>query len=355
MLNYDEIVENMRNDFFEKAGYTADEASDIGIRIRVLAGEIYNLQSYAEWIKRQAFPQTAVGEYLDYHAQTRGIERKIAKKSVGILTFSVPEPSENDIEIPLGTIVSTAGENPISFITTEYAVINSEESSVDVNAEAVCGGTSGNIPSNMVSVIVTMTADNLTVKNTHPFTLGTDDESDETLRARVMNSMKFIINGTNREYYSSLAKTINGVECVNVVPCKFGRGTVVVYVSGKRAKLAQSIVDEVKNILVEQREINLAIYVYSADIKNVIIEASVNLEDGYSMDEIKKEIFNNLSELLDSFSVGVSLQIAQINDIFYHTEGIKSFTIMERGTSGINAEDRDKLVLKVVNLRENGQ
>ena len=59
MKSYDEFVSAMSRTFTSRAGYSPDEASDIGIRIRVLAGELYNLQSNIQWLKQQVFPQTA--------------------------------------------------------------------------------------------------------------------------------------------------------------------------------------------------------------------------------------------------------------------------------------------------------
>ena len=41
-----------------------------------LAAQIYSLYIQADWVARQAFPQTAEGEYLDCHAQLRSLERK---------------------------------------------------------------------------------------------------------------------------------------------------------------------------------------------------------------------------------------------------------------------------------------
>lgn len=352
MQSYEEIVENMKKLFNQQAGYSADEASDIGIRIRVLAGEIFNLQTYLDWIKQQAFPQTAQGEYLDYHAQMRGLQRKDAVKSVGSVRFSIPEASEVNIEIPQGTIISTSGEIPINFQTMEYACINAGDTSVDVNAEAINGGVNGNVTSGKISVIVTMTTENLTVNNPSAFTLGADAENDETLRQRVVNSMKFIINGTNKEYYTSLAKTISGVECVNVVPYKYGKGSVAIYISGKNSALTSQTVTEVKELLSKQREVNVSVYVFAAKICKTIIEVDITLEDGYDIEEVQNRVSKQISEILESYNVGQSLTIAVINDVLFHTEGIKKFEVLSNGTSGLTAADNEKLVLYQVNLKE---
>ena len=65
--NYSEILERMQTEFEKNAGYVPDDASDIGIRMKTLAGEIFSLESSIDFLKRQMFPTTATGEYLDKH------------------------------------------------------------------------------------------------------------------------------------------------------------------------------------------------------------------------------------------------------------------------------------------------
>ena len=60
METYEEILSRMQEKFAELAGYPADEASDIGIRLRVLAGEIYSLTASMNWLEQQLFAQTAL-------------------------------------------------------------------------------------------------------------------------------------------------------------------------------------------------------------------------------------------------------------------------------------------------------
>lgn len=352
METYEEIVQNMMNNFKSRAGYSADEASDVGIRIRVFAGEVYNIKVYMEWIKRQAFPQTAQGEYLDYHAQMRGLERKTAEKAVGSLLFALPEVSTVKVEIPAGTIVSTNGEEAISFQTTEYAYIDIGQKTVTVSAEAVEGGVKGNVMPNLISVIVTMTADNLSVTNLTAFTQGTDAEDDETLRNRIINSLKFITNGTNIAYYSALAKTINGVECVNVVPRKAGKGTVYVYISGKSTTLDSETVAKVKSLLSEQREVNVYVTVKPATLLKCTIDVKVTLEDGYDIENVQSEVQAKIEEILAGYNVGQSLEEKVINDVLFHTEGIKDFEISTSGTTGLTPTTSQKIVLEELYLRE---
>ena len=79
----------MKRRYQEESGFEIDEASDVAIRLRVLAGEIYNMQTTLDWTKRQFFPETATGDYLGFLARQRGLERYPAAKAKGSLTFSV--------------------------------------------------------------------------------------------------------------------------------------------------------------------------------------------------------------------------------------------------------------------------
>ena len=351
MKSYEEIAESMKQTFYEQSGYECDEASDTAIKIRVLAGEIYNLEVYLEWIKNQAFPQTAQGIYLDYHATMRGLNRKSALKSKGTVRFSVSQPAQVRIDIPENTVISTDGEYPISFQTTEYAAIETGQSYVDVQAEAVNGGTDGNVKAGKISVIVTMSLENLTVTNPSAFRFGTDDEDDETLRKRIMESLKFVINGTNKAYYSALAKTVEGVECTNVVPYKFGEGTVAVYISGKRERNDTQTLYKVRTLLQNQREVNVRVFIIHATLKNAVVEMRVQLENGYDMQQVQTAAENKLKELTENYEVGQSLRVEQINDVLYHTQGVKKFEVLELSTTGIDVAENEKMVFQNLYLR----
>lgn len=352
MESYEEIVQSMEKSFETKSGYSIDEASDIGIRIRVLAGEIYNLYNYIDYVKRQAFPQTATGANLGYHGTLRGLNRKTAVKATGSVVFSLSSALEYQVEIPKGTIVSTSGDNPVSFETTASGYIEAGKTTAVITVQALIGGVSGNVASGAINVIVNMTADNLSVKNLGAFLGGADEESDEQLRSRIVDSLKFVVNGTNKAYYKSLAKSVEGVDCVNVVPRKYGNGTVVIYVCGKDTVLSEQVIAQVQNVMNEEREVNVRVVVYPANFVDCNIVADVTLHEGYSLENVRQEILSGLKAILDNYEVGMSLDIAAVNDLFYHTAGIKSFYISELFSAGLTAKEDEKLVAKLVTLKE---
>lgn len=108
METYEEIYQRMCERYRQESGAPFDEASDIAIRLRVLAGELYNMQTSMEWLKRQLFPSKATGEFLDRFAQQRGLVRRSASKATGKLRFSVNEVKLSPVVIPAGTEIGRA-------------------------------------------------------------------------------------------------------------------------------------------------------------------------------------------------------------------------------------------------------
>ena len=72
----EEIYQEMLSAYGEKTGVAPAEGCDLSARLYACAAQVFSLYVQASWVARQAFPQTAEGEYLDRHAQLRGLERK---------------------------------------------------------------------------------------------------------------------------------------------------------------------------------------------------------------------------------------------------------------------------------------
>lgn len=75
------IYERMRAIFAEEAGFVPNDGCDAMVRLYALASEVQSLLAQADWVLDQSFPQTAVGQYLDYHAETRALTRLPAAKA----------------------------------------------------------------------------------------------------------------------------------------------------------------------------------------------------------------------------------------------------------------------------------
>lgn len=325
MDSYDTIVNRMKEKFSSLAGYSPDDASDIGIRMKVLAGEIYSLYNALEWLKMQSFAQTAQGEQLDLKAQERGLERKSPVAAEGMLTFSCSAPLWYNAAVPAGTVCSTAGDEPVRYVTLQEAILPQGQLSVSVAARAETPGRAGNTQPGTVTIMVTPPPSLSAVTNPMAFTGGEDAESDSELRGRLMKSYSGPSNGTNAAFYREFALRYDGVHSVGVVPRENGAGSVGVYLGGKGGVPAADVVGQVNEDLNRAREINVAVHVAAAQTVPVDVELTVFPAEGFTQEEVRDAAGRAIQEYFSQLGVGEPVIVAALGVTVLATGVVKNY------------------------------
>ncbi len=337
MDGYETILARMKDEFTLLAGYSPDDASDIGIRMKVLAGEIYSLNSAVEWLKMQTFAQTAQGEQLDLRAQERGITRKPPAVATGTLKLQRGTPLWYSAVIPAGVVCATAGDDPVRYVTLEECVIPQGELSVTVPAKAESGGCAGNTQPGTVSVLITPPPGAESVTNPAAFTGGEDSESDSELRARVLQSYAGIDNGTNASFYREFALRYDGVHSVGVIPRESGAGTVGVYLGGRGAACPADVVEQVRSGLEKAREINVSVHVAPAQMVTMDLIITVTPADGYAAAEAASAAEQTIRDSFSRFAVGEPVFMAAVGASVLATGKVKNYvfnsTVTDRDTA----------------------
>ena len=329
MENYEDILLRMKNKYKELTGNDVDDVSDIGIRLKVLASEIYSCQSYSNWLEGQMFLTTSYGFALDNHAKMRGIDRKQGEISTGTLKFKVENPAIESLLIPIGTVCSTNDAVPLFFETTEDGVINVSQTSVTVSAKSQDVGSKYNVLAQKIKTMVTPPDGVETVENVSPFNGGVDNESDEDLRQRVLDSIVNTSTGTNKAYYKKQAEKTTGVFCATVVPKNRGTGTVDVFICGKGRACTYEEVEEVQSRLDEAREVNVDVLVKKSKVYTSDVQISVFIKAGYNTNEVKASCTDNIQTYFDKLEVGQALIISDLYKAIQKTEGIEYFILIE--------------------------
>lgn len=241
----------MKKAFFEECGHNADNIGDVSARFSAVASEIYSLYCNMDYSRRQSFLQTAQGEYLDYHAQLRDMQRYEASKAIGTLTFGITEAIDVDISIPKGTICSVKDRPFIQFKTDKGAVLKAGETSVDVPATALESGAGYNVDCYTVTVAVNAPARIETVTNKESFVGGCDKEGDESLRKRLINSFKLLPTGISIEYVEECIRKIDGViDCKIYGVTPTTGGTVMVYVRTNDNNISSRLFTKIEDRMV---------------------------------------------------------------------------------------------------------
>lgn len=345
MESYSEIENRMFEKYKELTGCDCHDASDISIKIKLLAGELFNLQSSITWLNNQLFPQTATSRQLEYHADLRGLKRKNATKSTGVLRFSLPEPATSTVVIPSGTMCSTAGKNPVRFITTSTASIEVGFKMAIANAYAVVAGSEGNVAPNTVTVITSSVNSQLSVTNLDSFSGGSDTESDESLRNRIIDDIKSPSTGTNKAYYKRLAESVDGVYSANVVPRVRGNGTVDIYIASHGATIGSEYVAQVQSLMDSERELNVDVLVSAAATNRVSVSLSLIEKNGYDFEEVKAAVTEKLQEYFLTLHVGEIVYVSNLGKIIGGVEGVDSFLFRSTSLNNLAPSYNQLLVL----------
>ena len=211
MSYYDQLLERMLSYYKNQTKCTPDKASDVMIRMQVLAAQLDECCQRAEEASRQAFPGTATGEWLERHAAMRGLARKPGAKATGVVSFRRSTPAGYDIHIPVGTVVQSAGAEPLRFVTVRDCVLAGALTSVIATVEAAEPGSRYNLKTGSITVMVTPPPGVTQLTHVTACQGGTDPESDGELRSRLLDSCRAPAVGTSPGWYRALALAQSGV------------------------------------------------------------------------------------------------------------------------------------------------
>ena len=316
------IYERMRAAFAEETGFVPNDGCDMMVRLYALAAEVQSLLAQADWVLDQSFPQTAQGQYLDYHAETRALARLPAARATGVLRFSAPSAAVTDYEIEAGSVAMTTGG--ARFETTEKATLRKGETSVDVPARAVEAGAHGNAIAGAVHVMSVYPVGITRCENPEAFSGGSDEESDEKLRERVLESYRRLPNGANVAFYEQEAMRFPNVAAAKAVGRARGIGTVDVYVSTHGGAPGEALLGEIRAALQKKREIAVDVAVKVPAEKRVDVTAELEAEQGWTMQEITDAATAALQAYFTGERLGEAVYTAKLASILYGVEGVKN-------------------------------
>jgi uncharacterized phage protein gp47/JayE len=182
---------------------------------------------YIDWLSKQLLPDTAETEWLDRHGNiwlvnsegTRG--RKPAEFATGTVTLT----GTQGIIVPQYTIVGAISTG-LQYETTEQVILGVGPTNVDIRA--LDAGAAGNLDAGErlgFSIAIAGLDGTATVVE---LSGGTDQETDDELRARVIERIQNPPMGGDKEDYVHWALQVPGVTRAWSYPQEMGIGTVTV-------------------------------------------------------------------------------------------------------------------------------
>ena len=301
-LTYDEILDSMKTAFLEEKGEAVKNLSDLEMRFKAVASEIYSVFAFGDYILKQGFPQTATGEYLERHGALRGITRKTASPAKGTLTFSLSEKSDKDVIIPAGTVCSVSGKPFIQFATDKAYGIKAGQLSVKVPSTALKSGDEYNAQADTVTVIVNPPAYVNSVTNEQAFTGGNDPESDEALRERIISSYG---NGRNMLSVTGVRNIILSIEEVTDATVWAEPDYIMhVCLKTKSGAVSDSLKAQIRELLgfAQLCSVNMVFSAAAAQSFNAFAEAKIY--SGYDKTAIINAVKERISQFCSSEKIG---------------------------------------------------
>ena len=325
MKTIDEIYREMLACFGEETGLEPREGTDLSARMYALAAQVYALYVQADWVTRQAFPQTAEGEYLDYHAQLRSLERKPALPAQGTVRFTAGEAAQSDRSIPQGTVCMTAGL--VRFATTQAAVLPAGELTVDVPVQALEPGTAGNVSAQTVVSMAVAPMGIASCTNPQAFAGGADGEGDEELRARILDTFRRLPNGANAAFYEQGALSFDQVAAAAVIPKPRGLGSVDVIVSTLAGTPGEELLEQLQDYFEQRREIAVDVQVKAPTPVTVNVAVQVKAKGGWDKTQVLDQVEEALEGWFDGKLLGQDVLLARLGSLIYGCDGVENYAV----------------------------
>lgn len=328
-MEFTEIYNTMANQYTELSGYPVLEDTDLGIRMKVLAGQIHSLLSSMDWLERQMFMDTAVGEYLDKHAETRGLTRVPATKAECIVAFTLEDEQDYDVVLEAGTVLAVDGDDSIRFELMGEMVIEAETTGGTGAARALEPGTAYNVPAGTQLTVTSTSTPGIMAAVYTLAVKASDEETDDSLRERLLSSCRNLSNGVNRGFYQQFLLNYSEVGNVKIPAVGDTSRTLDIYIAPKAENFTYNYVHELELALEEVREVGLNIVLAEAEHTAFNLKVQLTAKGGYTLEGLRPAIEDALKKFLCSVEIGGVVRIRHLYEVLNHIDGIYNFKFPE--------------------------
>lgn len=285
------MLDNVPNDIDKREGSIIYDA--VAPAAMVSAQQSLSLAN----IIRETYIKTAQGEFLDYRAVEHGTNRYAATFTEVKARFN--DDDGNPVNVEVGDRFASIAESPIF-----YTVIKTnDDGTAEMQAEEA--GTSAN--SYLGQVLPVTPNDNLAWAEIVEITIpASDEENDNHLRARLLNSNSWVAYGGNVADYLDMTSKISDVGATQVYPTWDGPGTVkLVILNNDLMPASQTLVKKVKEEIDPEDKttegyglapIDHRVTVTTSETLTVNVQINALLDAQHVTSNIEQQIKNVLSK-----------------------------------------------------------
>lgn len=283
------------------------QGSMIQTAIGPVAWYLEGLYMTLNQVQQNAYADTAVGQALDYICAERGVYRNQAIPAVRQGTFNV--------EIPAGSTFKTInGANSVIFVSGDQVQGEGQEGQYVYRMTCQVPGEIGNsysgniLPITAISGLTSAVIGKILVS-------GTEEETDDSLRARYKASFQSVSFGGNIAAYRSAILAIAGVGAVQVYPAWQGGGTVLCSILDAQLTPAEpGLIEQVQNTICPPEDgesdpsangygmapIGAAVTITTATALTLNITCDIQFTSGADAPTYQQQIEDKIQEYLDT-------------------------------------------------------
>ena len=319
-------------------GIDKREGSFLSNMVSPLSEELAKAYINMSDILSLGFIEDTFDTYLDKRVSEFGVYRKQGSKAIGEIKV---EGKEGAI-ITNGTLIKA---NDLYF-----TVLNDIELPTDniLYVEANEVGYKYNLLANTEFELVEKNDKVTSLINETDFKNGIDIESDEDLRKRFIKIVNNPSTSGNKNHYEEWALEVNGVSRAIVYPLWNGNGTVKVMVIGNDNKpVLEDVRKNVEDHITENMPIGCQLTVTTPTNLDATIVATIELKEGYEIEEVKQEFEAKINEYLKS--VTNEFTYSKVYGLLANIIGIEDI-----GTLTINGGNSNITISedKIINISE---
>ncbi len=190
-------------------------------------------------------------------------------------------------------------------MTEEDRILEKGKTSVDVPGIAAELGTGGNILAGKIDTLVSTVAGISTVTNSSNFSGGMAEESDTSLRKRILESFINTSNGANAKFYKDFALKYDQVSFANT-EYQAGNNVLKLYISDYFRMVDSDLVTQLQNDIQAEKELNVNVQVAAATPVTQNIEATIYVTETRNTSRKQSAAVSYLMQKIYELGIGES-------------------------------------------------
>jgi len=303
--------------------------------------EFQNTQNDSDFLLKDA-----AGDALDDLGRQKGVYRNEATFATTDVIFTLPSALSSPFTVLSGTELST--QDSVLFVVDEDVTFNVGDTTVVASVVCEESGTIGNVLKGEINTIITSINQDLIVTNLYGVANGTDEESDDDYRERILDSWLNYQTGTH-EWFEKIAETV-------VTSAKYYK------IDNKHGELVYKPTNDenddfdvitLKNLfsLKQYSLVDHDLNFQKANFVNVIdnsMTLTVILKDGFSWDIVSAEIINNVTEYVNNLALGSLFRSKCVQFLGESVPGVDGFVI--NGVIDVSLSNSEYAVISDLNL-----